>query len=98
MKMLRTPTILSPNRSLVVLLVVLLITLAGIAAARELTGGLLAPSIPLYVPAENPPPPAPAGERSSLPMPTSETAPGGETGAAPFPPPPTGGPAPSAAY
>jgi hypothetical protein len=83
--MLRTPTLLSPDRSLVVLLAVLLITLASIAAARELTGGSLAPSAPLYVPAEKPAPVAPAVERSSLPMPTAETAPGVQTGASPFP-------------
>ncbi|OLB88995.1 MAG: hypothetical protein AUI15_26965 [Actinobacteria bacterium 13_2_20CM_2_66_6] len=98
MKMLRTPTILSPNRSLVVLLVVLLITLAGIAAARELTGGSLAASIPLYVPAENPAPVAPAVERSSLPMPTSEPAPGVQTGASPFPAAQTVAPAPATPY
>jgi len=96
--MLRSPTILSPNRSLVVLLVVLLITVAGIAAAGELTSGSVIPSTPLYVPAENPAPLAPAVERSSLPMLTTEPAPALQTGASPLPAAQTAAPAPATPY
>jgi len=81
-----------------VLLVILLITLAGIAAARELMGGSLTPSAPLYIPAENPAPIAPAVERSSLPMLTSEPAPALQTGASPFPAAQTAAPAPATPY
>ena len=91
--MLRPLRVLSPDRSLVVLLVMLLITLAGIAAARELTGGSLVPSTPLYAPAENPAPIAPTVEASLRPMPTNETAPAIQDEASPLPAPQTAAPA-----
>jgi hypothetical protein len=89
---------LSPNRSLVVLLAILLITLAGVAAARELMGAPLVPSAPLYAPTENPVPIAPAVDASSLPMPTSEITPAMQTGASPLPAAETAAPAPAMPY
>lgn len=97
-KMLRTPAMLSSNRSLVVLLAIVLVTLAGIAAAREFPSALLQPASPTYAPAENPAPIAPAVEASSPAMPTSETAPSVQTGASPFPAPQTAAPAPATPY
>jgi len=72
--MLRTPTALSFNRSLLVLLVLLLV-LADIAAGRALVGNSFAPA------AQNPAPVVPALEASSAPAPAAETAvPYGATG------------------
>src|SRR5438093_3212053 len=77
MKMVRTPITLSPNRSLVVLLV-LLLALVGIAAARTFVGSSFQPAAPVYAPVENPASIAPAVEASSVPLPAapvrSETA------------------------
>jgi hypothetical protein len=89
---------LSPNRSLVVLLAILLVVFAGVAAARELIGAPLVPSTPLYAPAENPAPIAPAVDASWLPMPTSETIPVMQTGASPLPAAETAAPAPATPY
>jgi hypothetical protein len=78
MKMVRTPTSLSPNRSLVVLFA-LLMGLVAISAGRMVLGGSFQPSAPFSVPVENPASPldnpapiVPAVEASSLPMPATE--------------------------
>ena len=84
-KMIRAPKSLSPNRSLVVLFVLVFIAIAGIAAARELSGPALAPVPQIYAPAENPVPLAPAVEASSLPVMTGEAAPAIQTGVSPLP-------------
>jgi len=96
--MLRTPSAISPNRSLVVLLALVLLAIAGVAAARELTVGRLLPSAPLFAPAENATPVAPAVGSTPAPMPTSETAPGVQTGATPLPAAQTAGPAQATPY
>ena len=70
MKMVRTPISLSPNRSLVVL-VVLLLALVGIAAARTFVGSSFQPAAPVYAPVENPASIAPAMEASSVPLPAA---------------------------
>lgn len=97
-EMLRTPIVLSPNRSLVVLVVLLLVAVAGIAAARELTGAWFSPVAPLYLPIENPAPLAPAVDSSSAPIPTSHTAPGIQTGSSPIPAVQTAAPDPATPY
>lgn len=93
MKMVRTPMTLSSNRSLVVLVVLLLVTVAGVAAARELAGTSFAPAAPVYGPAENPAPIAPAVEGTSLPA-ADNSIPGAQT-VAPFPATETAAPAPA---
>src|SRR5207248_2068805 len=93
-----TPSAISPNRSLVVLLALVLLTIAGAAAARELTGAALFPSAPLFAPAENAAPIAPAIGSTLAPMPTSETAPGVPTGATPLPAAETAAPAQATPY
>src|SRR5207253_9916488 len=70
MKMVRAPSTLSSNRSLLVLLV-LLLALVGIAAARTLVGRSFQPAAPAYAPVENPASIAPAIEASSVPWPAA---------------------------
>ena len=79
--MLRSTTALAPNRSLIVLVALLLIAVAGIAAVRDLTAASFAPVAPLFVPAEDPAPIAPAVEMSSAPIPNTGTRPGLQTAA-----------------
>ena len=78
MEMVRIPTSLAPNRSLIVLFAVLL-GLAAISAGRLVLGGSLQPATPFSAPAENPISPfektapiAPAVEATSAPMPGTE--------------------------
>ena len=73
LKMVRTPTIVSTNRSLLVLLV-LLLALVAIAAARTLVANSFQPAAPIYAPVEDPAPIAPAVDASSAPFPAVETA------------------------
>jgi len=70
MKMVRAPSTLSSNRSLLVLLV-LLLALVGIAAARTFVGSSFQPAAPVYAPVENPRSIAPAIEASSVPLPAA---------------------------
>jgi len=70
MKMVRAPSTLSSNRSLLVLLV-LLLAFVGIAAARTFVGSSVQPAAPAYAPVENPASIAPAIEASSVPLPAA---------------------------
>jgi len=97
-KLLRAPAQISPNRSLVALLVLILLAIAGAAAAQELTDSPLLQSAPFFAPAENPVPVAPAVESTLAPLPTSETAPGLQTGATLLPAGQTVAPAPATPY
>ena len=88
MKMLRSSSTLSSNRSLLVLLV-LLLALVGIAAGRTLMASSFGPAAPVYGPAENPASAPPAVQASSVPaieapVPIETAIPGGNT-AAPAP-------------
>src|SRR5438094_5726206 len=66
MKRLRSSSTLSSNRSLLVLLV-LLLAFVGIAAGRTLIGSSFEPAAPVYGPAENPAFVPPAVQSSSAP-------------------------------
>jgi hypothetical protein len=83
MQMLRSRTMLSSNRSLVVLVVMLLLGVAGIAVAREVGTAPFGPLAPLYLPAENPAPLAPTVDTSPAPMPTAGSSPLPDVTAAP---------------
>jgi hypothetical protein len=67
----RTPTVPSLNRSLAVLIVLLILGVAGIAAARDL-GASFGPVAPRYLPAKNPAPLAPTVEATFAPIPVSD--------------------------
>lgn len=83
--MVRTTMSLSANRSLVVLFVFVLLTLAGIGAAHQLGSSSPEPLTPFVLPAENPAPVAPL-EASPAPMPASDNVPpGAQTVASPLP-------------
>ena len=83
--MVRTPTSLSANRSLVVLFVFVLLTIVGIGAAHQFAGSSPESLTPFVLPAENPAPVAPL-EASPAPMPASDNAPSGaQTVASPLP-------------
>ncbi len=67
MKMVRTSSALSSNRSLLVLLV-LVFALLAVAAGRTVVGGSFGSSSPVYAPVQNPASVAPAVEAPSVPV------------------------------